>query len=113
MTLRQYLDRKAEQWLPIIILVAVPSLAIWLFAPWPYRSAGFGLFVGVALWLFGLRPSHIRRPRCQQKIGELGSEYLAAKGSARGFIVHRERIEQLGGCPNCGLRLDEEIGTKG
>jgi hypothetical protein len=106
-TLRQYLDQKAQQSLPIVALVALPSIAIMLFAPKPYKWAALGGIAFIVWFLCG-GARRIPCPRCKHQIGELGSAYLAAKGGGRSVVAHRRRVEQLGKCPHCGLRLDEE-----
>ena len=69
-------------------------------------------FIAIAFAIKASRDSLATRcPRCLGRLGRLASEAAAVR-SAKGAAAHRRKLEELGGCPSCGLRLDEEIGTQ-
>ncbi len=58
-----------------------------------------------------IRATGIPCPRCKGTLGRFGYRYsVALTGRAPGYLL--ERAEELGKCPHCGLRFDEEVGTK-
>jgi hypothetical protein len=120
MTLREYLaDPKyqALYWLLSIGSVVGVGGAIYLLAP---VGGALVAMLGVPslLLLFLLGPHLfrlVRCPRCSAHLGALA--YWAIMTNAQGGRFRQVRpialreIERLGKCPNCGLRLDEEIGS--
>jgi hypothetical protein len=123
MTLRQYLaDSKYQTWFwlssfcyPIGI-----GAAIYLLAPVIGGALVVVLGVPSLMVMFLLGPNLfrlIRCPRCSARLGALGywAVMTASQGEGGRFRLVRplalKQIEQLGKCPSCGLRLDEEIGA--
>jgi hypothetical protein len=83
---------------------------VWLFVPPPYHWVA--PFIAIAFAVKASRDSVATRcPRCHGRLGRLASEAAAVR-SAKGAAAHRRKLEELGGCPNCGLRLDEESESK-
>jgi DNA-directed RNA polymerase subunit RPC12/RpoP len=117
MTLRDYLaqDRYlVYAWLPLIALcIGAPASAccvIWL--------RGSVLFVVLAI--FACLAAYfaatqllvkIHCPRCSKPLGQLACLVVLSRLPHR-YRDAENRAEKLGKCPHCGLRLDEEIGTK-
>jgi DNA-directed RNA polymerase subunit RPC12/RpoP len=120
MMLREYLaDTKFQiwYWLFSVCYIVVAVAAIYLLAPVIGGTLISVLVMPSLLLLFLLGPRLfrlIRCPRCSARLGALG--YWAVVTSAQGARFRQARpialqqIERLGKCPNCGLRLDEEIG---
>jgi predicted RNA-binding Zn-ribbon protein involved in translation (DUF1610 family) len=107
MTLRESLDARMRRDKWITIAALVPCAAAWLSAS-PYAWVGPAAFIVFGVIMY-IRSTAIPCPRCGASLGRLGYRYFSAiMGRARGYYM--ERAEQLGKCPHCGLRLDEEIG---
>lgn len=83
---------------------------VWLLVPSPYHWVAPPVAIAFAVKA-GRDSLTTRCPRCLGRLGRLATEAAAAR-SAKDAAAHRRKLEELGGCPNCGLRLDEEIGTK-
>jgi hypothetical protein len=83
---------------------------VWLIVPSRYHWVAPPLAIGFAIK--AARDSLATRcPRCLGPLGRLAVEAAAAR-TAKDAPAHRRKLEELSGCPNCGLRLDEEIGAK-
>jgi DNA-directed RNA polymerase subunit RPC12/RpoP len=120
MTLREYLaDAKYQTWywlLSVCYVIGVGA-AIYLLAPVIGGTLVAVLGVPSLVLMFLLGPHLfrlIRCPRCSARLGALGYWAVTTAALGRRFqqpvrdIANRQ-IERLGKCPNCGLRLDEEI----
>jgi DNA-directed RNA polymerase subunit RPC12/RpoP len=119
MTLRQFLaDAKYQTWYWFLSVCYVISLgaAIYLLAPVIGGTLVAVLGVPSLMLMFLLGPHLFRLihcPRCSARLGALG--YWAVMTRAQGARFQPVRhialrqIERLGKCPNCGLRLDEQI----
>jgi hypothetical protein len=109
MTLREYLDQRTRSsgWLFVIFLAM--GLA-WLLVPSPYHWVAPAVAIAFAVKA-GRDSLTTRCPRCLSRLGRLATEAAAVR-SSKYPADHRRKLEELGGCPSCGLRLDEEIGTK-
>jgi mono/diheme cytochrome c family protein len=107
MTLRQYLDQRTQSsgWMLIVFLAMG---VLWLFVPPPYHWMAPAVAVAFAVKA-GRDSLTTRCPRCHGPLGRLAVEAAAVR-SAKDPAVHRRKLEELGGCPSCGLRLDQEIG---
>lgn len=91
-----------------MFLVFLAAGSCWLFVPAPYHLVG--PVVAVAFTIKAGRDSLTTRcPRCNAKLARLAVEAAAVR-SAKDAEAHRRKLEEIGGCPNCGLRLDDEIG---
>lgn len=124
MTLRQYLaDAKYQTWYWILSFCYVIGVGatIYLLAPVIGGTLVAALGVPSLLLLFLLGPRLfrlIRCPRCSARLGALGYWVVMTKAQGEGGRFRQVRpialkqIERLGKCPNCGLRLDEEIESK-
>jgi DNA-directed RNA polymerase subunit RPC12/RpoP len=122
MTLREYLaDAKYQTWywLLNVSYVVVVGAAIYLLAPVIGGTlvAVLGVPSMMLMFLFGPRLFRlIRCPRCSARLGALGYWAVMTRAQGARFQPIRDialrQIESLGKCPNCGLRLDEEIGKK-
>jgi len=108
-TLREFLDQRTRSsgWM-LIVFLAMGS--VWLLVPSPYHWVAPIVAVGFAMKA-GRDSLSTRCPRCRGRLGRLAAE-AAALRSSKYPAEHRRKLEYLGGCPSCGLRLDEEIGTK-
>jgi hypothetical protein len=110
MTLREYLDQRTRSSGSMMIVFLAMGL-VWLFVPPPYHWIAPA--VAVAFAVKASRDALATRcPRCGGRLGRLAVEAAAVR-SAKDAAAHRRKLEELGGCPNCGLRLDEEIGATG
>jgi DNA-directed RNA polymerase subunit RPC12/RpoP len=118
MTLREYLaDTKYQTWYWLLsaCYVVVAMAVFFLLAPRGILDAMLAIPSMVLMFLFCPYLFRlIRCPRCSARLGALG--YWAVLAMVQGARYQRARasalqqIERLGKCPNCGLRLDEEIG---
>lgn len=109
MTLRDYLGQRTRSsgWMLIVFLAMG---LVWLFVPSPYHWVAPA--VGIVFTALTIRRSLTTRcPRCQGRLGRLAVEAAAVR-TAKDSAAHRRKLDELGGCPHCGLRLDEEIGSK-
>jgi hypothetical protein len=117
MTLRDYLTQDrylVYAWFPLIALcIGAPASAccvVWL------RGSVLLVVLAIFAWLAAYLAAtqllgRIHCPRCSKPLGQLACLVVLSR------LPHRyrdggDRAEMLGKCPNCGLRLDEEIGTK-
>jgi len=123
MTLRQYLaDSKYQAcyWLSSVCYVIGFGAATYLLAPVIGGALVVVLGVPSLMLMFFFGPflfRLIRCPRCSARLGALGYWAVMTKAQGEGGRFRQVRpialkqIERLGKCPNCGLRLDEEIGA--
>lgn len=120
MTLRQYLarDRYNAYFLGIFVAyVAAAGTAVrWVARHAP--DAGVPVIFCV-IGLLYLTPHLFRLvlcPRCWKPLGQLAYLCVMQNSIATRMAPDRakaaKRIERLGRCPRCSLRLDEEIGTR-
>jgi DNA-directed RNA polymerase subunit RPC12/RpoP len=123
MTLRQYLaDAKYQTWYCLLSVCYVIAVGAAIYTLAPIIGGTLVAVLGVPslmlMFLFGPQLFRlVRCPRCSARLGALG--YWAVMTNAQGeggrFRQVRpiafKQIERLGKCPNCGLRLDEEIGA--
>jgi len=103
MTLQQYLDARTRRDNWIMIAVLVPCVALWASGS-SYAWVGPASFV-VFGGIMHIRATGIPCPRCKGALGRFGYRYSVA--ITAGQVL--ERAEELGKCPHCALRFDEEI----
>jgi hypothetical protein len=117
MTLRQYLDRDRYRDFGFVLMVCCivgMCASAYLLKAHPLAQA-LGLGCSMLLPISGLNLRRlIRCPRCSARLGQLAWIYALSRPGKRGrrHPTAVIKLEQLGGCPHCGLRLDQEIGTK-
>ena len=91
-----------------MIAVLVPCVAVWASGS-NYAWVGPAAFV-VFGGIMHIRATGIPCPRCKGALGRFGYRYsVAITGRARSDFP--ERAEELGKCPHCDLRFDEELGA--
>ena len=120
MTLREHLaDTKYQTWYWLLsaCYVVVAFAAIYLLAPVIGGTLVSTLVLPSLLLMFLFGPyvfRLIRCPRCSARLGALAYWVVITRAQGARFRQARpialQQIERLGKCPNCGLRLDEEIG---
>jgi len=106
MTLRQYLKARTRSETRFTWLIALPLLLGWVFAPWPYKAAFLIGFFACVL-ATNMRVKRIPCPRCGGDIRELALAHYGASGG-KFLASRRARLEALGGCAHCQLKLDQE-----
>jgi hypothetical protein len=110
MTLQQYLDARLRRmmWISLLSLVGTVALSLGLFLlKWPYWFVALPLFL-VFIWRYNLSVSNACCPRCGSRLGRLAYAYLNTRtGRVSARRHYRKEVEALGGCPHCGLQLDE------
>jgi hypothetical protein len=118
MTLRQYLGRPGfhDRYF-LLVLCAWICLGALIFLLRSTPGVAAMLVLPSSLLAYMYTPQLfrlVRCPRCHRRLSELA--YVAIIGSGPqlrwGPRIEKaaRRAERLGKCPNCGLRLDEEIG---
>ena len=117
MTLRQYLERERYQILEIVMMIggwAGMFASVYLLKHFGSLAQLVGLLAFLCLPLTRPRLLRlIRCPNCAARLGELAElhaiSYLATKRARDPTATWK--LEPIGGCANCGLRLDEEIAS--
>ena len=82
---------------------------VWLFVPSPYHWAAPPVAIAFAVKA-GRDGLTTGCSRCPGRLGRLAPEAAAVRSA--NAAARRRKLEELGGCPSCGLRLEEEIRTK-
>jgi hypothetical protein len=119
MTLRQYLGRERYTIIQIGLMVCCwvgMAASVYVLKPFGPLAQSLGGAGSMILLVLGSRlPRLIRCPRCSHRLGQVAEMYSLSQPGAKRRKVDASaawKLETLGGCPNCGLRLDEEIGAK-
>jgi hypothetical protein len=102
-TLREYIDLRYMKGFWLTLVVAIPSILVAFTAPktsWRELIGTVG-FLGSILNLHRLDGADTLSP-CHKPLGMV----------AQNRKPFAQRIMGNDRCPNCGLRLDEEIGTR-
>jgi Flp pilus assembly protein TadB len=118
-TLREYVNEgRFQDWIALCFFAgwAVSLLLFALLWAWIGPVAALVCILLVpGVYNFAPRLMRLKRcPRCRQRLGELAEVAVFARGGFRWgppAEVARRRLEHLGKCPSCGLRMDETIDT--
>lgn len=90
----------------MVAVVVIPLIPLWLMRS-PYLWISFvaliALFLGLLVLTFAMRCL-----RCKGRLGRLGLRYLCAVSSYRGSNPVVVQAEEIGACPHCGIRLDDD-----
>jgi len=117
MTLREYLGRPGLQdryWLVFPFTFMWMGGLMFLLRSSPGIAAALCLLSMPLMWIYAPQLFRlVRCPRCRGRLGELAYVAIMSRGPQTRWgppiAKVARRAERLGKCPNCGLRLDEDI----
>jgi hypothetical protein len=122
MTLRQYLaQNRYGDYYGFLLFAGLIFLPATIFFVWWLGGPPLITVLAAGATFAALIAAHqlfrlIRCPRCSKRLGELGYTAVMSNIEGRRWGLRQNiairRTKKLGKCPHCGLRLDEEIGTR-